>query len=589
LAESVDIQRKLAAIFAADVEGYSRLMGADEVGTLKGLTERRAILDKAIADHRGRIANTAGDSVLAEFGSAVDAVQCAVAAQAALAEANAGLSPDKRINFRIGVHVGDVMVRAGDLFGDGVNIAARLQSLAQPGGVCVSGETYGQVRKVLPIAFADLGTQQVRNIEEPIRTYAIAEPSTAATLTEASRPLQLPDKPSIAVLPFQNMSGDQEQEDFADGMVEDIITALSRRKGIFVIARNSSIFYKGKQFDIRQVGRHLGVRYVLEGSVRKASGRIRITGELIEATSGVHIWADRFEGAIEDVFDLQDRMTVSVVGAIAPELERAEIARAQRKPTEDLMAYDHFLIGLAAYCQWTKPGSVVAKQHLLSAVGLDPNYARAWAQLANWYTNARINGWIEGSEVEVREAVEFARRALSIDKTDPEVLARSGWALHYIGGHSDEGVALMESATDLDPNFAMGWTWSGFARSHLGQHDLAIERYQLATRISPRDVWRHQASIGLAVALFYKRQFDEACLRAEEALRTQPTHQGSARVAIAGNAQAGRLEIARAALDRHRALDPETSISKYLRTTLFRRTEDRATMVEGLRLAGMPE
>ena len=337
MSEQLEVSRRLVAVFAADVEGYSRLMGADEVGTLKGLTERRAILDKAIADHRGRIANTAGDSVLAEFGSAVDAVQCAVEAQAALAEANSSLPPDKRINFRIGIHVGDVMVRAGDLFGDGVNIAARLQTLAQPGGVCVSGVTYDQVRKVLPVAFTDLGAQQVKNIEEPVRAYAVAESANCCRpqrhlLTLASH-CRFPTSHRSPCLPFQNMRGDPEQEYFADGMVEDIITALSRFKSLFVIARNSSFTYKGKAVDIKQVGRELGVRYVLEGSVRKAGGRVRITGQLIEAATGAHLWADRFDGALDDIFELQDEVTQSVVGAVAPNLRSAEIERANARPT----------------------------------------------------------------------------------------------------------------------------------------------------------------------------------------------------------------------------------------------------------------
>src|SRR5262245_29198846 len=293
MSDPMAVSRRLVAVFAADVEGYSRLMGADEVGTLKGLTERRAILDRFIEEHRGRIANTAGDSVLAEFGSAVDAVCCAVEAQAALTEANSRLPADRHINFRIGIHVGDVMVRAGDLFGDGVNIAARLQALAQPGGACVSGATYEQVRKVLPVAFTDMGLQQVKNIEDPIRVYAareIAESIRGAAVAEDSvRPLPLPDKPSIAVLSFENMSGDPEQEYFADGMVEEIITALSRFKSLFVIARNSSFTFKGRAVDIKEVGRRLGVRYVLEGSVRKASGKVRITGQLIEAVTGTHL------------------------------------------------------------------------------------------------------------------------------------------------------------------------------------------------------------------------------------------------------------------------------------------------------------
>lgn len=361
------VSRRLVAVFAADVEGYSRLMGADEVGTLKDLTERRAILDRLIGTHRGRIANTAGDSVLlAEFGSAVDAVQCAVEAQAALAEANAGIPSGKQINFRIGVHIGDVMVRAGDLFGDGVNIAARLQTLAKPGGVCVSGATYDQVRKILALEFMDLGSQTVKNIEEPIRVFAVRENVETSPLamaknssSDADAALVLPDKPSIAVLPFQNMGGDPEEEYFADGVVEDIITALSRSKSLFVIARNSSFTYKGIAVDIRRVGRELGVRYVLEGSVRKAGKRVRLTAQLIDAANDTHIWADRFDGDLEDIFDLQDRLTASVIGAIAPQLERAEIERAQRKPTESLKAYDYYLRACSSLI--VKPARAIAK------------------------------------------------------------------------------------------------------------------------------------------------------------------------------------------------------------------------------------
>ncbi len=350
LADPVEVKRRLAAIFAADVEGYSRLMGTDEVATLHALTARREILDGLIATHGGRIANTAGDSVLAEFGSAVDAVRCAMEAQVALAKANSILPETRHINFRIGVHVGDVMVRAGDLFGDGVNIAARLQTLARAGGLCISGVTYDQVRKILPLSFTDLGTQIVKNIEEPIRAYEVKAQGEAASsaLKEASslgdrKPLALPDKPSIAVLPFQNMSGDPEQEYFADGMVEEIITALSRFKSLFVIARNSSFTFKGRAADVKEVGRTLGVRYVLEGSVRKASGKVRITGQLIDAVTGAHIWADRFERDLTDVFALQDEVTGAIVSAIGPKLLEAEIGTATRRRPENLTAYDFYL------------------------------------------------------------------------------------------------------------------------------------------------------------------------------------------------------------------------------------------------------
>src|SRR6202165_1733319 len=329
-------------------------MGTDEVATLYSLTARREILDGLITAHGGRIANTAGDSVLAEFGSAVDAVRCAIEAQVALAEANSTLPESRHINFRMGVHVGDVMVRAGDLFGDGVNIAARLQTLARAGGLCVSGVTYDQVRKILPLEFTDLGSQAVKNIEEPIRAYEIrAHGEEVSSLSkDVSAPsdrksLPLPDKPSIAVLPFQNLSGDPEQDHFADGMVEDITTALSRFKSLFVIARNSSFTYKGKAVDIQQVGRELGVRYVLEGSVRKAGSRVRIAGQLIEAATERHLWADHFDDALEDVFGLQDRVAMSVVGLIAPKLELAEIERSRQKPTGELDSYDFYLRGMA--------------------------------------------------------------------------------------------------------------------------------------------------------------------------------------------------------------------------------------------------
>src|SRR5262245_19646917 len=325
---------------------------------------------------RGRMGNTAGDSVLAEFGSAVNAVQCAVEAQAALSQANVGLSPDRHINFRIGVHVGDVMIKGGDLFGDGVNVAARLQTLARAGGVCLSGVAYDQVRKILPFAFADLGAQQVKDIDEPVRAFSVV-PERAAEVNafeKASIPLALPDKPSIAVLPFQNMSGDPEQEYFADGMVEEIITALSRFKSLFVIARNSSFTFKGRAVDIKEVGRRLGVRYVLEGSVRKAAGKVRITGQLIDAIAGAHIWADRFERDLTDVFALQDEVTIAVVSAIEPKLVQTEIAIAARRGPENLTAYDYYLRALQQFYLATREGVAEAIRLAHRALELDPQF-----------------------------------------------------------------------------------------------------------------------------------------------------------------------------------------------------------------------
>ena len=459
MAEPIETKRRLAAIFAADVEGYSRLMGADEVATLDTLNARREILDGLIATHGGRIANTAGDSVLAEFGSAVDAVRCAMEAQGAFAKANSTLPKNRQINFRIGVHVGDVMVRAGDLFGDGVNIAARLQTLARAGGLCVSGVTYDQVRKILPLEFTDLGAQTVKNIEEPIRAYEVKAQGVEASsaLGEASslvdgKPLALPDKPSIAVLPFENMSGDPEQEYFADGMVEEIITALSRFKWLFVIARNSSFTFKGKAVDIKEVGRRLGVRYVLEGSVRKAAGKVRITGQLIDAITGAHIWADRFERDLTDIFALQDEVTVAVVSAIQPKLFQTEIAMAARRRPENLTAYDFFLRAMQQYYLTTREGLAEAIRLAHRAFELDPRFGFVAALAGVCHMQKVLYGYAVDPQFDRKEAVRLFRLALSVDDGDPDTLAWAAVVSAFMVGDSESEIEMADRAVALNPN-----------------------------------------------------------------------------------------------------------------------------------------
>ena len=349
------VERRLAAILAADVAGYSRLIGADEGGTLRALKAIRAELidPKKIAEHRGRLVKTTGDGLLVEFGSVVDALRCATEVQRAMAERNSGVLTDERIEFRIGINMGDVVVEDDDIFGDGVNVAARLEGLAQPGGVCVSARVQEDAAGRLDLTFEDMGEQALRNIARPVRAYRVAMERCVEVAKEPAS-LPLPDKPSIAVLPFQNMTGDAEQEYFVDGMVEEITTAIARLPWLFVIARNSSFFYKGKAIDVKQVARELGVRYVLEGSVRKAGQRVRITGQLIDATTGNHIWADRFDGALDDIFDLQDRVASSVVGAIEPRLRLSEIERAAPKPTASLNNYDFYLRALAQVYRYTE-------------------------------------------------------------------------------------------------------------------------------------------------------------------------------------------------------------------------------------------
>jgi adenylate cyclase len=590
MSDPTKVSRRLVAVFAADVEGYSRLMGADEVGTLKGLTERRAILDRLIGDHGGRIANTAGDSVLAEFGSAVDAVQCAVDAQTALAEANASLPADRHINFRIGIHVGDVMVRAGDLFGDGVNIAARLQSIAEPGGVCVSGTTYEQVRKVLPVAFTDMGLQQVKNIEDPIKAYAargLAEAIRSAAVADDSlRTLPLPDKPSIAVLPFENMSDDPKQDYFADGMVEEIITALSRFKWLFVIARNSSFTFKGKAVDIKEVGRKLGVRYVLEGSVRKASGKVRITGQLIDAVTGTHIWADRFERDLTDVFALQDEVTVAVVSAIQPKLLQAEIELATRQRPENLTAYDFYLRAMQQAYLTTREGVAEAIRLARRALELDPRFGLVAALAGVSHTRNVIWGYATDPQFDRNEAIRLLRLALSLDDSDADTLARAAFVSAYMVGDFESSVELADRAVALNPNSDPAWGCRGWVYRNAGLPEEAIRSFERTIRLSPVDPRRHFTFGGIGLALIELARFDEAIVAAKKALRHTPSFSPAYRCLASAFAQLGRDAEAREAAAHVLETDPAFTISGWI----ARGGQSNSKLqIEGLRKAGLPE
>jgi TolB-like protein/class 3 adenylate cyclase len=578
--ESHSVERKLSAIFAADVEGYSRLMGLDEVGTLRTLTAYRAIIDPLIASHRGRIFNTAGDSLVADFASAVDAVQCAVAVQDAIAKENVDRPVGEQMRFRIGIHVGDIIVQDDNLFGDAVNIAARLEALAEPGGICVSGTVRDQIGTKLPVSFTDLGEQRVKNIAQPIKAYRISGETSLTAPPVVGSSLPLPDKPSIAVLPFANMSGDPEQGYFVDGMVEEIITALSRIRWLFVIARNSSFTYKGQSVDVKQVGRELGVGYVLEGSVRKGGNRVRITAQLIDALNGTHLWADRFDGSLEDVFELQDKVAVSVAGVIEPALQAAEMRRSAARPTTDLSAYDLYLRALAAMFPTTKEGIFEALGLLEQAIEVDRHYGPALSWSANCHQVLVNNGWVEEAETSRRKAGDLARQALQVGQNDPGIVANAAFVLASLGEDIGAMMGLVDRALALNPSFARGWYRSGLLRVFAGQTDIAVEHVETSLRLSPRERMGQPISV-LGVAYFFKRQFAEAASKLLLGIQDDPGLPGTYRFLAACYAHMGRLDEAHEIVARLRAITPLIVPSDLP----WRDPEDRELFLSGLRLA----
>jgi adenylate cyclase len=592
------MERKLAAILAADVVGYSALMESDEAGTFRRLrASRKELFEPEIHKHHGRIFKLMGDGLLAEFGSVVDAVECAVTLQRGMSERNASVPESNRIEVRIGINLGEVIVEGDDRYGEGVNVAARLQQLADPGGVCVSGKVSKEVEKKLAFTFEPMGEQRMKNIAEPIACYRVSlrpipdqTPTAEGPLVKA--PLTLPDKPSIAVLPFHNISGDPEQDYFADGIVEEIITALSRVRWLFVIARNSSFAYKGRNVDVKQVGRELGVGYLLEGSVRKAGSRVRITGQLIDAGTGAHLWAERFDGALEDIFDLQDRVTASVVGAIAPRLEQAEIMRAKHKPTGSLDAYDSYLRGVAslhAVFGESKEAANEALQLFYRAIELDPDFAAAHGMAAWCYVLRRNYGWTTDRARETAETERLARRAARLARDDAVALYTGGFALARIAGYLDDGAALIDRALALDPNLAAAWHLSGWVNIYLGKPEIAIDHMARAMRLNPLDPFVFGMQNGIAAAHFLAGRYDEASAWSAKALQGHTTYLPALRVNAASHACAGRLEEAQKAMARIRAIDPELRVSQVPDVVPFRGPQDIARYLEGLQKAGLPE
>ncbi len=574
------VTRKLAAILAADVAGYSRLMGADEEGTLERLkAHQRELIDAKIAEHHGRVVRTTGDGMLVEFASVIDAVRCAVEVQQRMGERNADVSSDQRIEFRVGINPGDIIIDGDDIHGDGVNIAARLEAMADPGTVCVSSGAWEEVRGKVPFGADDLGEHRLKNIERPVRVFRIASGS-SATADATRKPLTLPDKPSIAVLPFQNMSGDPEQEYFADGMVEEITAALSRVRSFFVIARNSTFTYKGKAVRVQQVSQELGVRYVLDGSVRKARDRVRITAQLIDALTGNHIWSDRYDGSIEDIFELQDRITESVVGAIHPSILLAEIERTKRKRPENLDAYDYVLQAFPHVWALDPTANTIALNHLNRAIEIEPDYPLALSLAAWCQAQKVVYNWTPALDEAKAEGLRLARLAGDMQNDDPLVLTML-CAAHSVVGDLDTASALIEKALALDPN-------SGWLNTYLIRPDVAIEHFQRAIRLSPFDPMNFNCLIGIGNAHFAAERYEEALSWWRKGMLERPDLTWPLRPMAACLGLLGRISEAHEAVRRLRQGYPDITISKIM-AIVPHRGDYACRYAEGLRRAGLPE
>jgi adenylate cyclase len=586
------LQRRLSAILAADVVGYSRMMGRDEAGTLARLKSLRAeFLHPKVAEYGGRIVKTTGDGTLIEFGSAVDAVAHAVDVQRGMAERNASLPKEEQVWLRLGINVGDIIIDGDDIFGDGVNVAARLEALAEPGGICISDRVHDYVGDRLDITCDDLGQQAVKNVAEPVHIYRIRLGHTEATSTSESQgPAALPDNPSIAVLPFEDMSADKDQEYFADGMVEDIITALSRFNQFKVIARNSAFVYKGRNVDVRQVGRELSVLYVLEGSVRRSGNRLRITGQLIEASNGTHLWAERFDGDLEDVFELQDRITESVIGAIEPALLFAEVDRARRLPPESLAAYDLYLQALPYLYAFRPEENRKALDLLYEAIDRDPDYGIALAYCAWGYEQRLTRGWEAYGDNDADSAIQLARRALETKTNDPRALAAAGFVLVMVGRDYNTGLSAIRRAEELNPNVAFVSMHIGVALMFAGESiDRALAHLEHAIRVSPGDPGGFTYRAMSAFCHFHAGRDEMAVELARRAVDVYPDWDTTYWVLVPALARSGRMEEARAALEELRRLSPHITGSLLRQTLPYRDKDMLEAVVNGLVAAGLPQ
>jgi adenylate cyclase len=617
------MERRLAAILSADVVGYSRLMGADEAGTLAALKAcRKELIDPKIAGHGGRIVKLMGDGALVEFASVVEAVHCAVAIQEGMAARNIGIDDGRRIDFRIGINVGDVIVEGDDIYGDGVNVAARLEGLAEPGGICVSRAVRDQIRDKLDLALDDLGEVEVKNIARPIRAFRVGtEPGAPTTAKKRSIawpwpaaavvtmalvgaagavawwqpwtgqpetvPVERPaDLPAIAVLPFDNMSGDPAQDYFSDGITEDLITDLSRVSGLFVIARNSVFTYKGTPVKVQQVGRELGVAYVVEGSVRKAGDRVRINAQLVDAATGRHLWADRYDRELTDVFALHDEVVQKIVAALAVRLTADEEARLGRAAKVDPEAYDLLLRGLARFRRFSREDNAAARAFFERAMALDPRFARAHADAAWSHALDVAFGWTDSPEPSLQRAIDMAQHALALDESVPQVHIALA-SIHRRQRRFDESIAAARKAIELDPNYADGYAQLANSLNYGGRPEEALKAIDTATRLNPRNPFFFRQIVGQAH--FLLGRYEEAASAFEKVLERNPNLLPAHLVLASTYAHLGRIEDAQWAAQEILTLQPNFSLAQERERTAYKRPADQERYIDGLRKAGLPE
>jgi len=579
------MERRLAAIFTADVAGYSRLVGADEEGTIDRLSaHRRELIEPKIAEHQGRLVKTTGDGVLAEFASPVKAVRCAIDVQHGMAARNVDIPEGSRIEFRIGINLGDVVVDDDDIYGDGVNIAARLENIAEPGSVFISRAVRDFVTDTAELVLEDLGERELKNIAKPVQVFRIAAPAQAVAASQAPAPA-VPQKPSIAVLPFTNMSGDAEQEYFSDGMTEDLITDLSKISALFVIARNSSFAYKGRLVKVQEIGRDLGVRFVLEGSIRKSGNRVRITAQLIDAESGGHLWAERFDRDLTDIFATQDEVVEKIVRALAVTLTQGEEKRLGRRGTDNVAAYEAVLRARELLGGATRETVAQARAMYQRAIELDASYAVPHAGLAATAVSDYVSDWADDPGAELDQAERWARRALELDESEPFAHMALGHVLLWRRDH-DGALAEFRSMIALDPNFAQGHSATGLALMYAGRAAEALEAFALSKRLDP-----HYPSIVLhylAQANFSLGNYGTAAKQLLERIARTPGTDSSRMMLAACYGHLGRVEEARAAWAELLKVNPDFSLEQRERVLPYKDPRDFARIADGLAKAGLP-